>query len=210
MLKKTLLALAAFSATAMATIEDDVAQLQSRWAAIKYELPAKQQEAAMATLAQTATTLKQQNEQRADVLIWHGIIYSSYAGIKGGLGALSLVKEAKSDFEKAMTIDKTALNGSALTSLGSLYYQVPGWPIGFGDDDKARELLSEGVAVNPEGIDSNYFYADFLFDQGEYKAAASYLDKAASAPARVGREQADQGRQQEIAALRQKLAKKLK
>ena len=35
--------------------------------------------------------------------------------------------------EQALAIDATALEGSAFTTLGSLYYQVPGWPIGFGD-----------------------------------------------------------------------------
>ena len=38
-----------------------------------------------------------------------------------------------------MAIDPKALDGSAYASLGSLFYQVPGWPIGFGDDKKAAE-----------------------------------------------------------------------
>ena len=32
---------------------------------------------------------------RAEPLIWHGIILSSLAGAKGGLGALGLAKEAR-------------------------------------------------------------------------------------------------------------------
>ena len=35
------------------------------------------------------------------------------------------------------------------SSLGVLYYKVPGWPIGFGDKDKARDLLQKALAVNP-------------------------------------------------------------
>ena len=46
--------------------------------------------------------------------------------------------------------DPNLLDGSALTSLGSLYYQVPGWPIGFGNDKKAREYLERGLQVAPE------------------------------------------------------------
>lgn len=77
------------------------------------------------------------------MLIWSAIIDSSWAGAKGGLGALSLVKQARSDLEKAISIDPNALQGSAWTSLGALYYQVPGWPIGFGDKNKAEEMLKK-------------------------------------------------------------------
>jgi Tfp pilus assembly protein PilF len=48
---------------------------------------------------------------------------------------------------------------------GALYYQVPGWPIGFGDKDKANELLKKALALNPDGIDPNYFYGDFLLKE---------------------------------------------
>ena len=70
---------------------------------------------------------------------------SSLAGEKGGMGALSLVKQARADFEAALKLDPRALDGAAYTSLGALYYQVPGWPLGFGDDDQARQMLKKGL-----------------------------------------------------------------
>ena len=115
---------------------------------------------------------------RAEALIWEGIIESSYAGAKGGLGALGLAKEARGNLEAALKIDPTALDGSAYTSLGTLYYRVPGFPVGFGDHDKARKLLQKALKINPNGIDPNYFYAEFLFEQGEYAEALQYLEKA--------------------------------
>jgi tetratricopeptide (TPR) repeat protein len=78
---------------------------------------------------------------------------------------------------------------------------VPGWPLGFGDDDKARELLRKGLKANPDGIDANYFHGDFLRDQGDWTGAAAALEKALAAPPRPGRELADQGRRKEAAAL---------
>jgi Tfp pilus assembly protein PilF len=86
---------------------------------------------------------------------------------------------------------------------------VPGFPLGFGDHDKARELLKKALALNPNGIDPNYFYADFLYEQGEYAQALQYLDKAAKAPPRPGREVADKGRHAEIAALQAKVKAKM-
>ena len=76
---------------------------------------------------------------------------------------------------------------------------MPGWPVGFGDDDKAEELLKKALTMNPSGIDSNYFYADFLISEKRYAQAREYLLKAQQAPARQGRSVADAGRKQEIA-----------
>ena len=77
--------------------------------------------------------------------------------------------------------------------------------MGFGDEERAAFMLQRGLNLNPEGIDSNYFYADFLVSQGKKEEAKSYLLKAKAAAPRPGREIADAGRQREIAALQEKL-----
>lgn len=111
---------------------------------------------------------------------------------------MDLVKDAKVKLELAIKLDANALDGSAYTSLGTLYYQVPGWPIGFGDKKQAELLLKKALQVNPTGIDPNYFYGDFLLEQGRKADAKIYLQKALAAPARSGRELADKGRHQDI------------
>lgn len=141
--------------------------------------------------------------------IWRGIIKSTYAGAKGGLGALSLAKSSKADFEQALDIDPNTLNGSAYTSLGTLYFNVPGWPIGFGNDKKAEELLLKALAINPNGIDSNYFFGDYLIQEKRYEEAKAHLLKAMNAPARPNRPLADAGRQKEIAKALATINKKL-
>ncbi|WP_460842605.1 tetratricopeptide repeat protein [Noviherbaspirillum agri] len=193
---------------ALASVDDDVAKLQHEWERVKYQMPAAEQEKEFGRLVGEAAKAIERNPNRAEVLIWHGIIEASQAGAKGGLGALSLVKDAKKSFERALEINPDALAGSAYTSLGSLYYQVPGWPLGFGDDKKAFELLKKGLAVNPDGIDPNYFYGDFLFRSGDLDNAEKVLRKALAAPARPGRKLADEGRRKEINALLEKIAAK--
>lgn len=108
-----------------------------------------------------------------------------------------------------MAIDPQALAGSAYTSLGSLYYQVPGWPIGFGDDEKAEKMLTQALAINPDGLDPNYFYGDFLQRQKRYEEARAALEKALAAKDRPGRELADKGRRAEATALLQQVESKL-
>ena len=184
--------------------------LQSRWAEINYQVPAAQREAEFAKLAAEADTLVRSNPQDAEFYIWRGIILSTYAGAKGGLGALDLVKQSKASLEQAVALDPKALEGSAYTSMGALYYQVPGWPIGFGDDEQAEKLLKQALQLNPNGIDPNYFYGDFLFRQKRYSEAKLALEKAQAATARPGREVADRGRQAEITALLAKVQAELK
>ena len=174
--------------------------IQSRWAEINYSMDKDQKSEAFEKLASHAKDFSEKYPNRAEPMIWQGIVLSTWAGAKGGLGALSLVKDARNLFEQSLSIDKQALNGSAYTSLGSLYYQVPGWPIGFGDDDKAQQYLQKALSINPNGIDANYFYADYLIDQGDYKMAENYLHKALQAPDRPQRQLADKGRREEINA----------
>jgi len=85
--------------------------------------------------------------------------------------------------------------------LGTLYAKVPGWPVGFGDERKAEALLLKALQINPNGIDPNYFYGEFLRDQGDTAKARLYLLRARKATPRPGRELADQGRQSEISAV---------
>lgn len=183
----------------------DVGELQGEWARIMYQLPADAREEAMAALADKAGQEVAARPDDAALLIWRGIILSTYAGEKGGLGALGLAKEARASLEQALEVDETALQGSAYTSLGSLYYKVPGWPIGFGSDKKARQYLNQALALNPGGIDPNYFMGEFLYEQGEYQDAMRHLQTALQAPDRPGRALADEGRRQEIRELVQKL-----
>lgn len=182
-------------------VPTELAQIQQRWAEIQYQTPEQEKEKAFEELATEAKAFVERYPDRAEPLIWQGIVLSTYAGAKGGLGALGLVKEARASLEAALDIDPEALDGSAYTSLGSLYYQVPGWPLGFGDDSKARSYLQKALAINPDGIDANYFFGDFLLDQDEPERARVYLEKVLSAPGRPGRELADDGRRREATQL---------
>ncbi|MDC8829285.1 tetratricopeptide repeat protein [Alteromonas gilva] len=184
--------------------------IQSDWARINYaDTDSNKKADDFKALIEQAQALVTAQPESAELLIWLGIIQSSTAGAEGGLGALAYAKAAKKNFETALNINENALHGSALASLGVLYHKVPGWPIGFGSDKKAEKLLKRALEVNPDGIDSNYFYAEYLFDEGEYRQALVFLDKATHAAPRADRPLADEGRRNDIAVLKAKLDKKL-
>lgn len=182
-------------------LEQGIQRLQTGWALAKYRTPEAEQDAAFAALARQAEALHAAHPHRAEALTWQAIIESTHAGVVGGLGALSMVKHARSLLEQAEALDATALEGSVYTSLGSLYYQVPGWPVGFGDDSRAESYLKKALALNPDGIDPNFFYGDFLRDQDRFQEASVYLQKALSAPPRPNRAVADEGRRDEASRL---------
>ena len=200
------------SSAAFAGMNEDIAQLQKSWEKLKYQTPAASQEKGFEQLLEQSKTITAQHPDQAEPLVWQGIIEATFAGVRNGisgqLAALSLVKNAKSSFDAAIKINPNALHGSAYTSLGSLYYQVPSWPISFGDNQKAKEYLTKGLELNPDGIDSNYFYGDFLYKTGDLANAEKVLKKALQAPPREGREIADEGRKKEINDLLKKIANK--
>jgi cytochrome c-type biogenesis protein CcmH/NrfG len=201
----TLAAALLSGAAVAAPLDDAVSDLQREWETIRYRTPTAQHAERFEALAGKAHKVVEAHPNRAEPLIWNGIIVSTLAGAKGGLGALSLAKDAKAMYEQALRLNPNALDGSAYNSLAVLYYKVPSWPIGFGDKAKAKELLDKAVSISPKGIDPNYFYGEYLVETGKPAEAISYLERSLAAPARPGREIADAGRRDEARALLDKV-----
>jgi tetratricopeptide (TPR) repeat protein len=176
----------------------DVAALRSEWDTVNFTLKKDDQVKPLEVLIEKAAAVNRANPGHAPALIWEGIIHATYAGAKGGLGALRECKTAKALFEQAMEVDPAALNGAAYTSVGSLYYQVPGWPIGFGNDEKAEEMLKKGIVLGPQDLDAHYFYGDFLIRQQRWQEAVDVLQAGLLTPADPQRPLFQQGRREEM------------
>jgi tetratricopeptide (TPR) repeat protein len=189
--------------------DDTLHDIQHRWAQANYKETGGAQKEAFEALLEDARQFAARNPARAEALVWQGIVASTYAGVKGPFGAMSLAKEAREVLMRAEAMDPTVLDGSVYTSLGTLYAKVPGGLIGFGDKDLARIYLEKAVQQNPDGIDPNYFYGEFLLEQKEYEAAKTALLKAKNAPQRPDRPLADEGRRREVAALLEEVDRKL-
>ena len=188
----------------------EIRHIDNEWARISYQMTsADEQEKQMKVLAAKAAALAVRYPDRAEPLIWQGIVISSEAKYAGGLGALGLAKDARDLFEKAGRIDYRAVEGAVPTSLGALYYKVPGFPLSFGDNSRARQYLEDGLRISPNGLDANYFYGDFLFEVGEYPKAVAVLKHALTTPPDTERSVWDAGRRAEIRALLTQVEAKL-
>ena len=181
----------------------EVREIQSEWARLYYLdefLNVNYRE--LEALSDQADLLAEDHPQNAEALVWDAIVLSTLAEKKGGLGALGLVKKARLKLEQAEAIDPEVLGGSVYASLGSLYSKVPGWPIGFGNDDKAEKYFKKALAINPQGLDINYFFAEYLVDQGNEELALEHIERALQAPVMMERPVADQGRRKQAMKLR--------
>lgn len=179
-------------------VPPEVKQIQDKWAAIKYQTPKDQQEAAITALASEAHDVTTGLGGKPEAKIWEAIVISTKAGIVGGVDALDDIRTAKNLLEQVIATAPDTLQGSAYTSLGTLYYKAPMWPVSFGDNGKAKAYLEQARAINPDGIDPNYFYGDFLVGTGHAAEAIPVLEHALAAAPRPGREVADAGRRLEI------------
>jgi len=182
-----LMMLAAGSSASIAAgdpaLDKEILRVAEDWAKIKYLSSSdSERQTKMDALGEQADALVKRYPGRVEALIWDGIITSERASLTWGLTALKYATRARDILLEAEKMDPKALDAGAATSLGVLYYRVPGFPVGWGDNSKARQYLEQGVANAPNGRDAHYFYADFLYEQGEYQKAEQVLKVALSLP----------------------------
>ncbi|KEQ52885.1 tetratricopeptide repeat protein [Sphingobium chlorophenolicum] len=196
----------ALPAAAFAGMPEDVKVINDNWARISYQMNgSSHQTTALDKLAHLADVTVARYPGQADPLLWQGIVVSEQANRANIFHKLSLATRARDILARAYAINPRAGNGGAAMSLGVLYYKVPGSPIGFGDSDRARKLLQQALALDPDGLDANYFWGDFLYDQGDKAGAKAALAKALLAPHDPARPVWDAGRRREVQALLRKI-----
>jgi tetratricopeptide (TPR) repeat protein len=164
-------------------LDADILSLSEEWARAKYLSKDDDEiKMRMADLALRADALVARYPGRAEPLIWSGIITSERASLTWGVTALSLATRARDTLLEAERLDAKALDAGAPTTLGVLYSRVPSFPLGWGDSKKARQYLEDAISKAPNGREAHYYYAHFLYGQGEYKSAEQLLIKALALP----------------------------
>lgn len=163
------------------TMHASVLKIEASWVDTSESKSTKARKNIFMQLADDISKVVSAFPKQAEPLILKSAILLTMAEDASTFVALNLVKQAKNLLAKAIDIDPDAREGSALVTMGILYYKVPGWPIAFGDDIQAETYLLKALEVNPNGVTSNYFYAEFLLEQGKNDQAISYLNKAIDA-----------------------------
>ncbi|MCE0495836.1 tetratricopeptide repeat protein [Vibrio salinus] len=186
-----------------------VYQTQTRWAVCQYDYEnSDEQEGCFQTLIEQLNHIVTSEPDNMEMATLLAINYASLAGVTGGMKGLSLARKAKDILENVNTKKPDTLHGASYLTLGALYYRAPGWPISFGSKKRARTLLKKALKMNPQSLTANYFYADFLAQQGKADKAIRILHDALKIQINPKYQLAGEGRKRDIEALLLKLEKK--
>ncbi len=183
------------------TINDKVLELQTSWDHISFEIKSnRHQKKAFKDLSQLAINYSNQYSDSAEIKAWAGIIISTEAGFYrlNVVKALKTATLAKDILEEALLLDSNVINGGVYASLGLLYNEVPGSPIGFGDKELAKNFLNKALKISPNGMISNFFNGQYYFKKKDYTEALQYFKKAKQGNFQDNRELAKNGTIKEI------------
>jgi len=164
------------------TFNESVKNIETEWASAYYNLPKAEKGEAYTHLLEKVENLVKKYPTKAEPVIWQAVIISTKAEHEDAIAALNSIKEARNLLTKAIAMNPKAMNGSAYVTLGTLYYMAPKWPVSFGDTTEAKTLLETALKINPNGIDANYFYGDYLVSNDQPSEAIKYFERASKAP----------------------------
>jgi tetratricopeptide (TPR) repeat protein len=195
-----------FTASVAHAAPTTLTELQSRWVEAKYEITNKEEKGkALNTLAADARALSKES-QDPEAKVWEAVVLATRAKFIGGSSALDDIRAAKNLLESALPTDAASVkDGYADALLGALYANAPSWPLSFGDKEKGLQHLKKALDRNPAGIDTNFFYGEYLTSAGKPAEARTAFETALKATPRPDRLEADEGRRQEIQAALAKL-----
>jgi len=81
--------------------------------------------------------------------------------------AMENLPRLQGELQRAVDLSPEIDDGGPLRVLGILYLKAPPWPTGFGDGDKALDLLREAVEKHPDHPLNHLFYAEVLWEADE-------------------------------------------
>ncbi|WP_341326269.1 hypothetical protein [Methylotuvimicrobium sp. KM2] len=175
-----------------------VQAIEAEWASIYFSTEIRDKENAYTRLLNKTTEFAKQTHESPELMFWQATIIASRAEHQNPIDALAAIHKAQDLLIKTIKIKPDTLDGSALITLGSLYHQAPGWPIAFGDDKKAEQYLKEGLQINPRGIESNFYYGQYLLNKDQPEEAIEYFKTALNGPIRKEQEFADSSLKEKI------------
>lgn len=196
-----------FSAEVTDSVCQSSLEMENEWAKTRYQTDIRNriQEFTALLVALNNAPLSCLNTPEYQIIA--AMIKGSMAKQQSRLKAIKQVKQIKRHLDKAIKKSPSAMSGLGWTLLGLLYDKSPGWPFSIGDDEKAEQAYLKGLEYNPDGIDANFYYGDFLRRKGRIKEARKYLSKASQSKPRAEIDLAYQGRMKDVQRSLSKLAR---
>ena len=176
---RLLMGLATIAPVGAMAAADDLAAIEQQWAMLKYEQAGGNDRMARAEALEQAAADLAAKDPRSEALLLQANTLLLTAEIMHSAASLKKVGAARDVLLKA---DQAQPNNPAvLSTLGSIYYEVPGWPISFGNRKKAEDYLRRAIAIDPDGRDTNFFMGDLMLETNRAGQAMAYLERALAA-----------------------------
>ena len=122
------------------------------------------------------------NPKSASGHFWRAAAIGRQGLDKGVLKALNNASTMRDSLEITIEKNEKIERGAAHRALGRLYYELPGFPLSFGNNKKALEHLEKAYAIGPQEPANNAYYAQMLVKNGKKDEAKKYIDYVLAYP----------------------------
>lgn len=192
-----------FGPVAAANTAPALIALEKNWGVLNFVKPSERDEAKLLALAERAKQVADQYVAlRAEALALQALVLSTYADTNRRFSALRAVEKARDALQESIRLKPHhEYIGLAYGLLGSIYYQVPGRPIAWGNKKIGAQYLDQAVKIAPDNLDVIYFYAEYLRLKGAYREAVAYLERGLRLPIHPDRQEVDAARKSSLRVL---------
>ena len=120
------------------------------------------------------------NDVRA--LFWKAVAMGKMAEGSGIVNALRMLRPMEKNLLSVIALDEKYENAGAHRALGRMYHKLPGFPLSFGDNQKALKHLKRAHDLFPSDVITRAFYAELLYDVGRIEEARKHADFVLATP----------------------------
>lgn len=111
---------------------------------------------------------------------WYALTIGRLGEAQGILRSLSAAGDMRRELETLLELAPD--HAGAHFALGMLYYRLPGWPLSFGDNNRALELMSAAVELAPDHTTYRLGLAELLLDMRRRDEAIELLEAIIEMP----------------------------
>ncbi|MBL0010427.1 MAG: hypothetical protein IPP22_04195 [Nitrosomonas sp.] len=115
-------------------------------------------------------------------LFWKAVAMGKMAEDSGMVNALRMLRPMEKMLLKVVALDEKYENAGAHRALGRMYHKLPGFPVSFGNNQKALTHLKQAHELFPRDIMTRAFYAEVLYDEGRQAEARRHADFVLATP----------------------------